>query len=89
MSLSTARAQEIIATFPPHILAPPVPGESFGQDPTVVRNRLQSYAFSYWFLVVHFRGSMKSGRISYKCVHHGEAPRPHRKTEQITATSSI
>ena len=36
MSLSTVRAQELIATWPPHILAPPASGESFGQDPTVV-----------------------------------------------------
>lgn len=87
MSLSIARAQEIIATWPPHILAPPASGESFGQDPTVAKNRLQSYAFSCGFLVVHFRGSTKDGRISYKCVHHGEAPRPHRKKEPISATA--
>ena len=60
---------------------------SWRKLPTVAKNQLQSYAFSCGFLVVHFRGSIKTGRISYKCVHHGEAPRPHRKTEQITATA--
>ena len=86
MSLSVARAQEIIATFASSIKAAPTSGESF-QDPTVARNRLQCYAFSCGFLVVHYRGSVKEGRISYKCVHHGKNPRPHRKAEKITASA--
>ena len=48
------------------------------------RDRRESYAFSTGFLIVHYRGSVKGGRISYKCVHYGETPGPHRKTEQIT-----
>ena len=43
MSLSTVQAQELIATWPPHILAPPASGESLGQDPTVVYHATTIY----------------------------------------------
>ena len=46
-----------------------------GKTPVLtVKDRLQSYAFSCGLLIVHYRGSITGGRISYKCVHHGEAP---------------
>ena len=61
--------------------------ENFGQDSTASKARLQSYAFSCKFLIVQYRGSAKGGRISYKCVHHGETPRPHRKKEPITSSA--
>lgn len=30
---------------------------------------------------------MKGRRISYKCVHYGDTPRPPRKIEQITPSA--
>ena len=87
MSISAARAQEIIATLSPSVRAIPATGENFIQDPIAAKDRLQSYAFSCGFLIVHYRGSVKGGRISYKCVHHGKTPRPHRTKEQITASA--
>ena len=85
-SISAIRAQEIIATLPPSIRATPAIGEDFGQDPVAAKYRLQSYAFSCGFLIVQYRGSIKSRSISYKCAHYGDTPRPHRKTETITAS---
>ena len=74
MSVSTAKAKEIIASLPVGYRATPVSGENFAQDPIVARDRLQAYAFSCGFLISHYRGSVKGGRISYKCVHYGESP---------------
>ena len=45
ISILVGRAQEIIATFPGNVRAIPVAGENFGQDPTVAKARLQSYAY--------------------------------------------
>lgn len=86
-TLSEARVLDIVATFPPSIRAVPIAGENFAQDPTAAKTRLQSYAFSCGFLIVHYRGSVKGGHISYKCVHHGTTPRQHRKKEPITPSA--
>ena len=50
-------------------------------------SRQTSYAFSCGFLISHYRGSVKGGRISYKCVHYGESPREHKDREKITASA--
>ena len=47
-SISAAQAQEVVATLPPSILATPMVGENFYQDPIAGRHRLQSYAFSHY-----------------------------------------
>ena len=64
-------------------------GENFEEDPSRAKDRLQANAFSCGFLIIHYSGSVKGGRISYKCVHHdhGETPRPYRKKEQITVSA--
>ena len=89
MFVSTARPQEIIATLPASVRVTLVSGGNIGEDPVAARDRLQSYAFGCGFLIVHYRGSITSGRISYKYVHRGAGatPRPHRKTQPITPSA--
>ena len=57
MSILVGRAQEIIATFPGNVRAIPVAGENFGQDRTVAKARLQSYALG--FLLFNIGGQPK------------------------------
>ena len=57
ISILVGRAQEIIATFPGNVRAIPVAGENFGQDRTVAKARLQSYALG--FLLFNIGGQPK------------------------------
>ncbi|KAF8459187.1 hypothetical protein BDZ91DRAFT_742411, partial [Kalaharituber pfeilii] len=53
----------------------PEKGERYGLNPSAAKTRLQAYAFSQGFLISVASGSEQCGRIRYRCVHYGDAPR--------------
>ncbi|KAF8469758.1 hypothetical protein BDZ91DRAFT_720935 [Kalaharituber pfeilii] len=56
----------------------------YGLNPSAAKTRLQAYAFSQGFLISVASGSEQCGRIRYRCVHYGDAPRDRYS---LTATA--
>ncbi|KAF8455445.1 hypothetical protein BDZ91DRAFT_746613 [Kalaharituber pfeilii] len=62
----------------------PEKGERYGLNPSAAKTRLQAYAFSHGFLILVASGSEQCGRIRYRCVYYGDAP---RNRYSLTATA--
>ncbi|KAF8462001.1 hypothetical protein BDZ91DRAFT_735652, partial [Kalaharituber pfeilii] len=62
----------------------PEKGERYGLNPSAAKTHLQAYAFSQGFLILVASGSEQCGRIRYRCVHYGNAPRDRYS---LTATA--